>query len=274
MSQDLINQGAQLLEDVASAAATASKAQPTDASVMSEELALDPDLGDADFPVPYGFGHALHRMLVYAAGERLATLSWTVKADPYPHVMSASELARAAAEAASTSIWLGAEEADGTRRLRRMLGILSKSSKEEYGLRRELGLEYRESGTDVALNWGARQGVKPDKPMPYTEMLLYASPTTGKGDYRRLSAVAHSTAYAIVGTWMEVVQAQNGNLGPIRVHALMAAAAATRYVIFATGGAVRTVGGSDQHIDRLTQRLEELESATFEFGEGMDWDFP
>lgn len=235
---------------------------------MGEEAEHDSTIGTDEFPAPYGFAHMLHRTFIYAAGERLASLSWCVNADPYPHVMSVSELARAAAEAASTAVWLSEEEAAGEPRLKRMLGLLAASQKEESGLRHELGLEDKESGTDLGLKWGNSRGMVFERPGSRVEMLRRSRPATGSTDYRRLSAVAHSTVYAVMGSWLDVVEAQAGDLQPIRVHAVMAATAAVRYVILGARSVARTAGGGTERVDRLEQEAAELEGAAVAAGGG------
>jgi hypothetical protein len=153
---------------------------------MALESAQDEELGDETFPAPFGLAHTVHRALIYAAGERLVTLSWCIESDPCPHVMSATELARAAAEAASIGVWLGEQEADGNVRLPRLLGLLAISAKEEIGLRRELGLEpVAADGTKQALGWGQNRGLAHQSPGSKTRLLLNAQPESGGADYRR-----------------------------------------------------------------------------------------
>ncbi|HEV2070831.1 MAG TPA: hypothetical protein VGR26_13655 [Acidimicrobiales bacterium] len=260
MTSDLIREGGELVSDVAAAAGAASGAEPTSGSVMAEEMARDSVLGDANLPYPFGFTHTMHRALLYAASERLMTLSWCLSSDPYPHVASASELARAAAEAASTAWWLTDQEADGERRLHRMLGLLEVSNKEESRLQRDLGLPVKDGGTQLSLKWGRNVGLTIESPPSRTELLQRCSPTGGV-DYRRLSAVAHSTAYALFAIWLEVQEAQEANnVEPIRLHALMSAAVAARYVIIGIHGASRAAGVDRGQWKEVTHRAEDFEA--------------
>jgi hypothetical protein len=118
---------------------------------MALETARDNEIGNSTFPHPFGFAHEIHSMMIYASGERMVTLAWCLNTDP-PHVFSGNELARAAAEAATAGTWLGAEQADGDRRIRRLLGLLSISNEDETRLRHALNLDAEaEGGTQLIL---------------------------------------------------------------------------------------------------------------------------
>lgn len=264
-----------MLRDIAGMALSSSQASPVSGSVMAVESARDEDIGDADLPTPFQFAHTIHRALVYAAGERLVTLSWCIESDPYPHVMSATELARAAAEAASLGVWLGDREADGDVRLRRLLGLLAVSAREEVGLRRELDLEpVAADGTQLALKWGQNRGMAHEPPGSKTRLLLSAQPESGGADYRRLSAVAHSTLFALIGTWIEVVAAQSGRAGPIQVHSLLTSVSAARYVLAGIDSTFRTSGRSTSDVEESASRLREIEASILEMAVALDWELP
>lgn len=274
MTESLIADCGQLLRDVATVTVSAAQVSPQPDSPMAAELSRDTDLADDDLQAPFGFAHTIHRSLVYFAGERLITLAWCVEAVPQPHVISASELARAAAEAAATGIWLGDAEADGERRLRRMLGLLAQSANEELGLRRALRLGDSNNGTQRALQWANTRGLTHERPPTRAARLLRARPDAADPDYRRLSALAHSTVYAVIGTWIEVVAAQSGNIGPIRIHSVMSAAAALRYCLAGTHSMLRTANVSLDKVPAMVDRLDDLEAEALAMAQELGWDLP
>lgn len=222
---------AELMTMAAAAAVSSSKGRDTaDDSVVATEVALDAAVGDEQFPAPYQFVHLISGALIYAAGERLGTLSWCVAPD-LPHVMSVAELSRAAAEAAALAAWLGADLERGVR-LQRMLGVMTLSHEEEKGISRLLDLESPPALTAEVLQWGQRRGISPIRPPNRTELLHQLNPTTGRLNYRRLSSVAHSMAFAVIGTWLEIVEAQeSNNLEPVQIHTWMMALAAAEYTL-------------------------------------------
>ncbi len=208
---------ADFLSRVAAAAKSASSGRDAaPASVFSAELAVDAEWADESVPDPHGLAHAITGAFVYAAGERLETLSWCA-APEIPHVWSAAELGRAAAEAAALAIWLGADLAS-PERLQRLLGLMAVSDEEEQGLKRLLGLSSRPPGmAQGTLAWGERLGLR-RVPLPNkTELLRLANPHTSRQHYKRLSAMAHGSVFALIATWFEIVEAQeSGNFASVQ----------------------------------------------------------
>ncbi len=130
---------AEFLRRTAAAAARASSgtnAEPD--STYMDELALDDDWDTEALPPPHVYAHFLSGALLWAAGERVATMGWCAQPHPAnpdaPHVLSVAELARAAAEAAALSMWLG-DEVPAPERLRRLLGVVAASHDQQKGLR-------------------------------------------------------------------------------------------------------------------------------------------
>lgn len=216
---------------VAKSASSGRDAEPD--SVFSAELAMDVEWGDESLPDPHGLAHAITGAFLYAGGERLETLGWCA-APEIPHVWSAAELARAAAEAASFAIWLGADLAP-PERLQRLLALMAVSAAEEQGLKRLLGLSSVPPGiTQGTLAWGERRRLR-RAPFPNkTELLRLANPNTGRQDYKRLSAMAHGSVFALIGTWVEVVEAQeSGNFASVQAHTWTMCLSAAYYTLTA-----------------------------------------
>lgn len=106
-------------------------------SPFSTEIALDDEVTRVDdwvipgVPGPYNFAQTIAGASLWAAGERVATLGLCADRHP-PHVFSVAELARAAAEAAALSMWLG-DEVPALDRLKRLLGLMAATKDELKG---------------------------------------------------------------------------------------------------------------------------------------------
>lgn len=270
----ILQQAVDVLSELEQAAMSSSQAAPSPDSVMSQESRRDEDLGDDSLPAPFGLAHFTHRAFVYAAGERLATLRWCLEADPYPHIFSITELARSAAEASATAVWLGAPEADGERRLQRLLFLMRKSHGAERGLRAAMGLRERDDGSQVVVEWAGRRGLKAESYGSREDLLKGCHPASASADYKQLSAVAHGTAFALYGTWIEVVAAQDGFREPINAHALTVSAVAASYALAGVGSVVHAAGIRDDFIAPLARSIDELFETAAHQARNASWSNP
>jgi hypothetical protein len=272
MSMPQLSSCAELLMRVASTAQDTSKGtRAAHDSSYIREVQQDADVGDQGFEFPYQFTHTVIGALIYAAGERLATLSWCVAADPIPHIMSAAELARAAAEASAQASWLGASDIVGADRLSRLLGILVASADHEKALARELGIEPFTSATDDFLEWGSRNGIGRTN-VPSKIKLLEQAAASGRADYRRLSASAHSTLFAVIGTWIEIVEAQEkSNFDSITGHTWAVALAAASYVLDACVHRLSVHGRGLNHVTSLQQEIAAWYERLYRAAGDTDW---
>lgn len=225
-------------------------------SVIARELALDAEVGDDEFPIPFTWAHMVSGMYLWAAGERLATVSWCATAQGIPHVLSSAELARAACEASVTALWLCEDVSDPNERLRRVIGLQAVSHHEEGALARSLGLDPDvDRGSGWIVDWAHRRGISRGR-VPNRTQLFERAHQTGRGDYGRLSGVAHSTAYAVIGTWIEVVAAQEeDNLEPIHAHMWGIALSAMHYTLMACHRRLELSGRRDAELEDLAVEL-------------------
>lgn len=240
------------------AAATRSASSGTNAepdSVFLAELALDEDCTTEELPAPHGFAHAVTGALLWAAGERVATMSWCAGADPVPHVLSVAELARAAAEAATLSMWLG-DQVPAPERLRRLLGVLAVSNDEQKGLRQVLGLDPKPGPEEPILAWGQRQGIRRVRPPNKTDLLHEADPGRGRQDYKRLSAAAHSELSVLLSTWTEVVDAEEeASPSLMQAHTWYTSLTGAYYTLLACRRRWRLKGQDDDEVAGLLWEL-------------------
>lgn len=246
-----------MLSEAAQAATRAKRGDPVaPGSVIAVELALDEELGDDEFPAPFTWAHMVAGMYLWAAGERLATTSWCAAARGIPHVLSSAELARAACEASVTMLWLCEDVTDPSERLRRVVGLQAASRAEERSLARSLGLNPEvDRGSGWVLDWAHRRGIKRARVPTRTQMFERVH-QTGRGDYGRLSGIAHSTAYAVIGTWLEVVAAQDEeNVEPIQAHMWGIALSAMHYTLMACHRRLELSGREDAQMEGLALEL-------------------
>ncbi|WP_446217047.1 hypothetical protein [Micromonospora sp. IBHARD004] len=248
---------AKLLRDLAVTIQDVRHKRPIPGSIYATEIARDNDVGDETCPHPFAFAHHLHRTLIYSAGERLATLAWCLELDP-PHVLSMNDLARAAAEAAATAVWLGAHQADGDARLRRLVGLTSTAKREHSKLQTALKAEPDSSGMQEILDWATQNGVQAEGPGSKTDLLIAADAAAGRVDYNRLSAFTHSTLHAVMVGYIEIDQSQKGNSALVEVHAMQIGTVAASYVLKALAGLIRVNADDPALANRLRDRLDAL----------------
>jgi hypothetical protein len=234
-------------------AASGTNAEP--ASAYMAELALDDGWETEEVPPPRGYAHFIAGALLWAAGERVQTLRWCVMTDP-PHVLSVAELARAAAEAAALSMWLG-DEVPAPERLRRLLGVTAASVEQQKGLRQHRGGASTSGPEEAILAWGHRQGIRRDRPPTRTDLLVRADPRWGKRDYKRLSAAAHTELPLLQSAWLEVVDAQeNADPALIRGHTWSTSLTGAYYTLLACRRRWRLKGHDDD--EEVAGLLSEL----------------
>lgn len=173
VERSIVARMSEILGVLAEVALVASQVPPQGGSIIALETERDRGIGSSVFPFPYQSAHTTYRSLIYAAGERAETIRWCLDAAPFPHVMSVSELARSAAEAAATSHWVSRTDIDGETRLRRMLGLWEISGRQQGKLRAKLGMA---TGlplpTDAALAWAKEKDLPPS---PCRTALTYCS---------------------------------------------------------------------------------------------------
>lgn len=224
-------------------------------SVFLAELALDDDWTTEELPPPHGFAHAVTGALLWAAGERVVTMSWCAAADP-PHVLSVAELARAAAEAAALSMWLG-DDVPAPERLRRLLGVVAVSNDEQKGLRQVLGLDAKAGPEEAILAWGQRQGIRRVRPPKKTDLLHEADRKRGRQDYKRLSAAAHSELSVLLSTWTEVVGAEEeASPSLMQAHTWYTSLAGAYYTLLACRRRWGLKGQDNEEVAGLLWELE------------------
>lgn len=224
-------------------------------SVFLAELALDVEWTTEELPPPHLFAHAITGAFLWAAGERVATLSWCAAADP-PHVLSVAELARAAAEAAALSMWLG-DEVPAPERLRRFLGVVAVSNDEQKGLRQVLGVDAKAGLEEAILAWGQRQGIRRVRPPKKTDLLHEADPKRGRQDYKRLSAAAHSELSVLLSTWTEVVDAEEeASPSLMQAHTWYTSLTGAYYTLLACRRRWRLKGQDNEEVVGLLSELE------------------
>lgn len=241
---------------------------PAAGSVWQVETAQDATIGDSDFPVPYAFAHHIHRTLMYSAGERVETLAWCLEVGP-PHVLSANDLARAAAEAAATAAWLGHAEADGERRLRRLLRLVVMSDNEHRALQSALGVA-PDGATKAVLDWASRKSIRQETFGSTTDLLTGVGAARGRVDYQRLSGFTHSVVKSVMVGYIEIDKAQRGDTGLIEVHAVAIATAAAQYVLVGLTSLVRITSASPDGITRLAAWLDDLEDQVARAAQQVD----
>lgn len=226
-------------------------AEPT--SVFAAELALDEEWEDEPLG-PYELAHHITGALIWAAGERLGTLSWCAAADP-PHVVSLGELARAGAEAAALAMWLGAE-VPPRERAGRLLGVVAASGAEVDGLRRLFGLDAEPGMAQSILTSAERRGLARIPRPNRTRLLELADPLIGRMDYSRLSAAAHSNVFALLDTWLAIVELQeHRDAVPVKVHTWRISLCAAYYTLSACRLRRRLKGQRDDDVVALLSEL-------------------
>lgn len=235
-------------------------------SAYVEELALD-DEGDAEaLPPPHFYAHFLTGALLWAAGERVATMGWCAQPDPAhpdaPHVLSVAELARAAAEAAALSMWLG-DEVPAPERLRRLLGVVTASHDQQKSLRQLRGAELTSGSPEEApLAWGQRNGIRRRRPPNWTTLLRLADRERGQGDYKRLSAGAHTNLGLLQFTWLEVVDAQeHSDPGLVQAHTWSTSLTGAYYTLLACRRRWRLKGQDHEEVAGLLSELNRWDRA-------------
>ncbi|SCF15753.1 hypothetical protein GA0070607_6252 [Micromonospora coriariae] len=259
MFDDLLRASAALLHDVSVQVQDVRHNEPAPGSVWRRETALDATVGDEGFPVPYSFAHHVHRTLNYAAAERLETLSWCVQPG-FPQILSAIDLARAAAETASLAAWLGRPEADGEARLRRLMFMVQRADGEQRGLQTALGVELSSSSKAI-LDWAGRRRLRAER-YPSREALLAAvDEDAGSIHYKRLSSFTHGNLDAMMALYIEIEQAQKGDSRLLEVHALSVATVAASYMLGGLASLARITGIGQPELAALDERAEEMEEA-------------
>lgn len=267
MSLPSLNDCVELLDQaiaVLSSATFNRGSAPAEGAIATREMAKDVELGDEEFPHPFGVTYHLIQVLLWSTGERLTTLHWTVNADPIPHLLSSYELARSAAEASATAGWLADPGIGAKARLGRLLGYMKSSDDQEQSLRRvapDLGMTDERIGL-AALRWGERRGIKRATYPQLTSLLTKMANNTGQGDYKRLSAIAHSRATATIAAHMAVVEAQERNDMTTVVGATwMPSLAAVRYSMGAVMLRNKLYGIDNGAANRVLSRLGVLQAA-------------
>lgn len=237
---------------------------PADRAIAAREMAKDVELGDEEFPHPFGTTYWLIQALLWSTGERLATLQWTVKAEPIPHLLSSYELARSAAEASATAGWLANPSIGAKARLGRMLGYMKSSDDHEQSLRRvapDLSMTDERLGL-AAVEWGERRGIKRAKYHQLTSLLTKVANNTGQVDYKRLSAIAHGRASATLAAHMAVVDAQeHDDMTTVVGATWMPSLAAVRYSMSAVMLRNELYGVDNGAANRVVSRLSVLRAA-------------
>jgi hypothetical protein len=259
MFADLLRASASLLHDISVQVQDVRHNEPAPDSVWRRETALDATVGDKGFPIPYSFAHHVHRTLNYAAAERLETLSWCVQPG-FPHILSAIDLARAAAETASLAAWLGRPEADGEARLRRLIFMVQRADGEQRGLQTALGVEPSSSSKEI-LDWASRRKLRAERYASREALLVAADEEAGSVRYKRLSSFTHGNLNAMMALYIEIDQAQKGDSRLLEVHALSAATVAASYMLSGLASLVRITGIGDPELAVLDERAEQLEEA-------------
>jgi hypothetical protein len=224
---------------------------------MERELALDQEIGGNATPYPYGLAHMAHRAFVYSAGERVESTRLLLHRDP-PHVLSLHDTARAACEVGATAAWLGHSKADGTRRLRRLVGLAEESSQYEIQLREALEIGGDSMYRDNILEWAEGAGIAPEK-VGLTERVRQAAEWRGRGDYKRLTNFAHNALWTVISGMQEVVAAQRGSIEPIWAHAMGAALTVHPYALAGIASTDRTAGRHHSRHNELRKWAGELE---------------
>ena len=259
MFTELLNASASLLHDISVQVQDVRHNEPEAHSVLLRETALDATVGDDGFPCPYTFAHHIHRTLNYAAAERLETLSWCMQAD-FPQILSAIDLARAAAETASLAAWLGRPEADGETRLRRLLFMVQRADGEHRGLQTALGMEPSSTSKEI-LDWASRRKLRAERYASREALLVAADEQSGSVHYKRLSSFTHGNLDAMMALYIEIGQAQQGDRRLLQVHTLSVAIAAASYMLSGLASLVRITGIGHPELTTLDRRTEELEEA-------------
>lgn len=232
-------------------------------SVFSTEIALDDEVTPGDewvipgVPGPYNFAQTIAGALLWAAGERVATLGLCADRHP-PHLFSVAELARAATEAAALSMWLGDDEVTASERLQRLLGLMAAENDEIRGLRRLLGVDESTPGLEEAvLAWGQQQGIRQERPPTWTVLVHRADPQHGRAVYKRLSAGAHTRVGFLLRTWMAVVELQEtANPAPAQLQTWSMSLTGAYYTLLACQRRWRLKG--QDHNEEVAELLSEL----------------